>query len=295
MQRRRRRPDAEHACPQALAERQALVVAHDHELEVDRLDSGHSRRSPVDFVGQLLEAGPGGHRQRHFYGGPASARPHRAEEAELPERQVQLGLHDGVQRRLELRLVCCHAFPRLRWAPVGGAPAGDAPSRVTPAGGGNPLGRLPSMSTAPITVEPEHPGGADDGQFSAAVAAVAAAFGDPTRRDIFLHVRAAPGVTVNEVATRFSLHPNVARHHLQRLVGGGYLRVETGRNHLGRRPAFQALLLRRGGAHSRPHATTRRPPHASARRGHAPTGSRGGGADGVALSARSTGARSPRA
>jgi predicted ArsR family transcriptional regulator len=26
------------------------------------------------------------------------------------------------------------------------------------------------------------------------------------------------------------LHPNVARHHLQRLVDGGYLRVETGRN-----------------------------------------------------------------
>jgi predicted ArsR family transcriptional regulator len=85
------------------------------------------------------------------------------------------------------------------------------------------------VSTAPITVEPERPPGADDGRFSAAVAAVAAAFGDPTRRDIFLHVRAVPGVTAREVATTFSLHPNVARHHLQRLVDGGYLRVETGR------------------------------------------------------------------
>ena len=93
------------------------------------------------------------------------------------------------------------------------------------------------MSTAPITVpvtaEPERPTGADDGRFSAAVAAVSAAFGDPTRRDIFLHVRAQPGTTATAVAAIFSLHPNVARHHLQRLVDGGYLRVETGRNAAG--------------------------------------------------------------
>jgi predicted ArsR family transcriptional regulator len=89
------------------------------------------------------------------------------------------------------------------------------------------------MSTAPITAEPEQPTGADDGRFSAAVAAVSAAFGDPTRRDIFLHVRAQPGTTATEVAAIFSLHPNVARHHLQRLVDGGYLRVETGRTAAG--------------------------------------------------------------
>lgn len=86
------------------------------------------------------------------------------------------------------------------------------------------------MDAVPITMEPEQPADATDGRFSAAVAAVAAAFGDPTRRDIFLHVRAEPGVTVREVAGTFSLHPNVARHHLQRLVDGGYLRVETGRS-----------------------------------------------------------------
>jgi len=75
-------------------------------------------------------------------------------------------------------------------------------------------------------------GGHDEegGRFSATVTAVSAAFGDPTRRDIFLHVRSVPGATATEVATTFSLHPNVARHHLQRLVDGGYLRVETGRS-----------------------------------------------------------------
>lgn len=70
---------------------------------------------------------------------------------------------------------------------------------------------------------------AEDARFASHVAAVTAAFGDPTRRDIFLRVRAAPGMTATEVATAFSLHPNVARHHLDRLVAGGYLRVETER------------------------------------------------------------------
>ncbi len=72
-------------------------------------------------------------------------------------------------------------------------------------------------------------GHGDDARFSGVVAAVTAAFGDPTRRDIFLHVRANPGVTATQVATAFSVHPNVARHHLDRLVAGGYLDVASGR------------------------------------------------------------------
>jgi predicted ArsR family transcriptional regulator len=64
-----------------------------------------------------------------------------------------------------------------------------------------------------------------DARFASLVAAVTGAFGDPTRREIFLHVRAHPGSSAAEVATTFSLHPNVARHHLNRLVAGGYLSV----------------------------------------------------------------------
>jgi predicted ArsR family transcriptional regulator len=64
-----------------------------------------------------------------------------------------------------------------------------------------------------------------DSHFSAAVTAVTSAFGDPTRREIYLFVRSNPGATSSEVATRFSLHPNVARHHLERLATGGYLEV----------------------------------------------------------------------
>lgn len=66
----------------------------------------------------------------------------------------------------------------------------------------------------------------DPDAFSAAVSAVTSAFGDPTRRDIYLFVRASPdGSTAAEIADRFALHPNVARHHLDKLTGGGYLTV----------------------------------------------------------------------
>lgn len=70
---------------------------------------------------------------------------------------------------------------------------------------------------------------AGDARFSAAMAAVTSAFGDPTRREIYLHVRSNPGATASDVATTFSLHPNVARHHLDRLAAGGYLQVSLER------------------------------------------------------------------
>ena len=69
-----------------------------------------------------------------------------------------------------------------------------------------------------------------DRRFSAAVAAVTSAFGDPTRREIYLHVRSHPGITASEIASAFSLHPNVARHHLDRLASGGYLEVSLERS-----------------------------------------------------------------
>ena len=72
-------------------------------------------------------------------------------------------------------------------------------------------------------------GDAGERRFSAAVAAVTSAFGDPTRREIYLHVRSHPGATASEVAAAFSVHPNVARHHLDRLASGGYLEVSLER------------------------------------------------------------------
>jgi predicted ArsR family transcriptional regulator len=68
-------------------------------------------------------------------------------------------------------------------------------------------------------------------EFNSVVSAVTNAFGDPTRREIYLFARDAgtAGVTAGAVAEQFDLHPNVARHHLEKLTGGGYLLVEVGR------------------------------------------------------------------
>ena len=67
--------------------------------------------------------------------------------------------------------------------------------------------------------------------------------GDPTRRSIYLTVRAsADPVTAAQVAAEFNIHANVARHHLDRLTDEGYLEVahkrSTGKNGSGAgRPA----------------------------------------------------------
>ena len=75
-------------------------------------------------------------------------------------------------------------------------------------------------------------------EFSAVVAAVTSAFGDPTRRQVYLYVReSSAGVTASQVAQRFSLHPNVARHHLDKLAAGGYLEVFSARSQNLRRGA----------------------------------------------------------
>ena len=66
--------------------------------------------------------------------------------------------------------------------------------------------------------------------FSSAVTAITAAFGDPTRREIYLFAHGRPnGVTASQVAAQFDLHPNVARHHLDKLTSGGHLEVNVGR------------------------------------------------------------------
>jgi len=53
-----------------------------------------------------------------------------------------------------------------------------------------------------------------------------ATLGDPTRRSIYLRVRASvEPLTATLVAKEFGIHPNVARHHLDRLTEEGYLEV----------------------------------------------------------------------
>jgi predicted ArsR family transcriptional regulator len=93
-------------------------------------------------------------------------------------------------------------------APVG---LGSGPGLVA---GGGALG-VGATAVAPTGEE-----------FSAAVTAATTMFGDPTRRRIYLFARENPrGVTASQAAEHTNLHPNVARHHLDKLAAGGYLDV----------------------------------------------------------------------
>jgi predicted ArsR family transcriptional regulator len=77
---------------------------------------------------------------------------------------------------------------------------------------------------------PGEPDGMTANDFASTVTAIATAFGNPTRREIFLAAHdSETGVTATEMAKRFDLHANVARHHLDKLVAGGYLEVSTER------------------------------------------------------------------
>lgn len=54
--------------------------------------------------------------------------------------------------------------------------------------------------------------------------------GDPTRRAIYIAVReSAEPMTTSKVAALFDIHPNVARHHLDRLADDGYVKVSQKR------------------------------------------------------------------
>jgi predicted ArsR family transcriptional regulator len=66
------------------------------------------------------------------------------------------------------------------------------------------------------------------GSFTATVSAITSAFGDPTRRAVYLYVRESDnGATAAQVAEHFNLHPNVARHHLDKLSAGSYVEASV--------------------------------------------------------------------
>lgn len=66
----------------------------------------------------------------------------------------------------------------------------------------------------------------DASQLDEQIGDLAAALGDATRRGIYITVReAVDPVTAGHIAELFGIHPNVARHHLDRLVADGYLQV----------------------------------------------------------------------
>ncbi len=89
--------------------------------------------------------------------------------------------------------------------------------------------RRPTQAHGSVAPAPGDVGLSAD-EFGAAVTAITSAFGDRTRRDIYLFVRDTPeGASATEVAARFELHVNVARHHLDKLAAGGYVEVDLRR------------------------------------------------------------------
>ena len=75
----------------------------------------------------------------------------------------------------------------------------------------------------------------DTSTFDRELGQLASSLGDPTRRAIYISVReSADPVTAAHIAAAFDLHINVARHHLDKLVTDGYLRV-THRRQPGKR------------------------------------------------------------
>ncbi len=83
----------------------------------------------------------------------------------------------------------------------------------------------------------------DPGLFDATVSSLTHSFGDRTRRAVYLYVRENPGATASALAEHCGVHPNVVRHHLERLVEGGYVVAEPVHRSTVGRPAkgYRAL------------------------------------------------------
>ncbi len=65
-----------------------------------------------------------------------------------------------------------------------------------------------------------------DPSFDKQIETLTGALGDATRRGIYVMTRESHGpVTARQIAANFQIHPNVARHHLDRLLTDGFIRV----------------------------------------------------------------------
>jgi predicted ArsR family transcriptional regulator len=66
----------------------------------------------------------------------------------------------------------------------------------------------------------------DTNTLDSRISDLTSSLGDPTRRAIYIAIReSAEPITTSQVAELFDIHPNVARHHLDRLADDGYLKV----------------------------------------------------------------------
>ena len=212
-----------------LAQRGALLVGHDGEVDADRR---RRRRAPttasvtrsLDLVAQ--RAAGDGQGDLHLRRAAPSMRDV-AHHVEIDDAAVQLGVLDRAQGLDDLGLGDGHAgvlagHGRLlgRRSGYGISPTAD---RYNTERGSGRHSRPPS---SPRRSPPSPPPSATR----------------PGARSTSSPASTPTGVTAAEVAERFDLHPNVARHHLDKLAGGGYLEVAVARSgRRRRRSAVEAL------------------------------------------------------
>src|SRR4051794_5343565 len=180
---------------QALAQALELLGAHHGELDGDLVDAGqrpHGRPPPRLDLGAHRAAGHGeGHGDRDVAAVDGDV-PHHLQ---VDDASADLGVLHRPEGLDDLRFGDGHVSLHYRG-----------------------VGRTPAVAT------PE-----DERAFSAEVAAITGALGDATRREAWLFARSttSAGVTVADVADHLGLHPNVARHHLDKLAASTYLEVFT--------------------------------------------------------------------
>lgn len=81
-------------------------------------------------------------------------------------------------------------------------------------------------AAASRTIRSRRSGAIADASFDQQIETLTGALGDTTRRGIYVMIRESHGpVTASQIAANFQIHPNVARHHLDRLVTDGFIRV----------------------------------------------------------------------
>jgi predicted ArsR family transcriptional regulator len=64
--------------------------------------------------------------------------------------------------------------------------------------------------------------------FETQIEEITGALGDATRRGIYIMVRESHDpITAGQISESFQIHPNVARHHLDKLLTDGFIRLST--------------------------------------------------------------------
>jgi len=86
------------------------------------------------------------------------------------------------------------------------------------------------MATEKPQIKSRDPAGFDTAVFDRTIDDLTSSLGDGTRRGIYIAVReSAEPLTASQISEMFEIHPNVARHHLDRLAKDGYLEINRRR------------------------------------------------------------------